>query len=91
MFQILIFLMKITVVLMIKPMNVLKSGDRFVARCLGIPAYTYEFVGFDLDDQNQTGCRHIVLKNLDLNELTCVEAAWFNQALTGRSIEVIKQ
>ena len=74
-----------------KPMNVLKSGDRFVARCLGVPTYTYEFVGFDLDDQEQTGCRHIVLKNLDLNELTCVEVAWFNQALTGRSIEIIKQ
>ena len=74
-----------------KPMNVLKSGDRFVARCLGISTYAYEFVGFDLDDQEQTGCRHIVLKNLDLNEFTCVEAAWFNQALTGRSIEIIKQ
>lgn len=74
-----------------KPMNVLKSGDRFVARCLGIPTYTYEFVGFDLDDQEQTGCRHIVLKNIDLNEFTCVEVAWFNQALTGRSIEIIKQ
>lgn len=74
-----------------KPMNVLKSGDRFVTRCIGVPTYTYEFVGFDLDDQKQTGCRHIVLKNLDLNELTCVEVAWFNQTLTGRSIEIIKQ
>lgn len=82
--------MKKTVVLMISSMNVLKSGDRFIVRHSNVPTYTYEFVGFDLDDQEKTGCRYVVLKNLDTNEFTCVEAAWFNKALTGRSIEIVK-
>ena len=31
-------------------MNILKTGDRFVVTAKNLPKYTYEFVGFDMDD-----------------------------------------
>lgn len=71
-------------------MNILKSGDWISVSVKGKEA-VYEFIGFDLDDAGANkdygyGCRYIVLRNLVSNELTCVEAAWFCEALTGRKV-----
>lgn len=71
-------------------MNILKSGDWISVSVKGKEAM-YEFIGLDLDDAGAksdggTGCRYIVLRNLESDELTCVEAAWFSEALTGRKV-----
>ena len=68
-------------------MNLLKTGDKFMATVDG-KSIEYIFLGVDLDDcgYNGTGCRYIVLKNLNDNTLTCVERLWFNQELTRRRI-----
>lgn len=67
-------------------MNLLKTGDEFEAIVNG-ESTRYEFLGIDLDDK--TGCRYIVLRNMNDNTLTCVEWLWFNQELTGRKIKYI--
>lgn len=71
-------------------MNILKTGDRFVVTAKNLPKYTYEFVGFDMDDAGVdaggTGCHYLVLKNLTDNTLTKVERAWFSKLQTGSSI-----
>lgn len=61
---------------------ILKTGDIFRAKDKLGNVYCYEFEGFDLGDLGDLdegiGCRYIILKNLDLNELVAVEAAWFH-------------
>lgn len=71
-------------------MSVLKSGDLITVSVKGRED-VYEFLGLDLDDvgatkNGGTGCRYIVLRNPKTDELTCVEAAWFSEALTGRKV-----
>lgn len=71
-------------------MNILKSGDWILVSVKGKETI-YEFLGFDLEDAGAkkdggVGCRYIVLRNLETDELTCVEASWFSEALTGRKV-----
>lgn len=74
----------------VSAMNILKSGD-WVSVSVKGKETVYEFLGFDLDDAGAknnggTGCRYIILRNLETDELTCVEAAWFTETLTGRNV-----
>lgn len=71
-------------------MDILKSGD-WISVVVKGKETVYEFLGFDLEDAGTkknggVGCRYIVLRNLEADELTCVEAAWFCEALTGRKV-----
>lgn len=73
-------------------MNILKSGDKFTAKTKTGESCKFEFLGFDLEDAGAvdrlgTGCRYIVLRNLDDGTYTCVERDWFSRSLTGRKIE----
>lgn len=69
-------------------MNVLKTGDKFMAKTKLGDVNEYEFVGVDMDDcDHGTGCHYIVLKNLTDRTMTCVERTWFAQQLTGRKIK----
>lgn len=64
----------------------LQTGDTFRVKVNGVE-HTYMFLGFDNHDvESGIGNNYLVLRNLDLDEITCVEAAWFCTALTGRQI-----
>ena len=73
-------------------MNILKSGDKFTAKTKAGESRKYKFLGLDLGDMGEvdgsgSGCRYIVLRNLDDGTCTCVERTWFSRSLTGRKIE----
>lgn len=60
--------------------NWLKTGAQFTSTNSLGNSHRYEVVGIDLDDLlSGTGCAYIVLKDLDGNFHTRVEAAWFRQ------------
>lgn len=71
--------------------NVLKTGTEFTAIDKLGSKYRYRFVGVDLHDLAEgVGCRYLVLRNLDTDSNTCVEAQWFTEreiVVHGRYIE----
>lgn len=59
---------------------VLHTGMEFTATDKLNHIYRYRFEGLDLSDlEGGVGCRYLVLRNLDTDTYTCVEAQWFTE------------
>lgn len=68
---------------------VLKTGSHILAK---IEEHgweqEYEFVGFAPFERS--GCAYLILRNIESGVTIGVEHNWFNEALTGRKIELLK-